>query len=65
MKKLLSVWDSEGNKTFINIDAIRFISASVGGTLICVGTEDYIEVDAPIEEVMNAIAEAMKESEGE
>ena len=65
MKNLLHCTTANGHETFINVDSIRYIQAISTGTVICVGPEEYIGIDASIEEVMNAIAEAMKESEGE
>ena len=65
MTNLLHCTTYDGHETFINVDSIRYIEALSKSTVICVGPEEYIGIDAPIEEVMNAIAEAMKESEGE
>ena len=63
MKNLLHCTTANGHETFINVDSIRYIQAISTGTVICVGPEEYIGIDASIEEVMNAIAEAMRKPE--
>ena len=63
MKNLLHCTTATGRETFINVDSIRYIQAIGTGTRICVGPGEYIGIDATIEEVMSAMAEAMKESE--
>ena len=63
MKNLLHCTTIIGRETFINVDSIRYIQETETCTTICVGPEEYIGIDAPIEEVMNAIAEAMRKPE--
>ena len=63
MKNLLHCTTIIGRETFINVDSIRYIQAHETGTLICVGPEEYFVIDATIEEVMSAMAEAMRKPE--